>query len=117
MLYLTPTLAACLIAIWFCYWLTGTGVFPSFRALACRIVCIATPILFSALLIAFPNLALNPLGDFINRAPLQGISRFDVRGGAAVAASIAVILTTFTLLIEALIGQVLTLRRGTPGLK
>lgn len=97
-----------MLAIWFCYWIAA--FYPAFHARPSRIACIAVPILLSALLVAFPAVVLNPLGDFLTRAPLAGISRFDVRGESAIAISIAVILSTFTLLIAALIGQILSLR-------
>ena len=97
MIYLIYLAIACLIAMWFCYWVTRAFSARSNRA--CRIASLACPVLLAILVAVFPDVILNPLGDFL--AGLHYLSS-KVEAFPVV---LAALLTVPTLLITALVEQ------------
>ena len=98
MIYTIPLFVSCLLAMWFCYW--ATGAFSTLRNRTCRIACFVCPVVLSALLIAFPGVILNPLGDFTNSLKL-----LSGRDQAALTIFLVILLLVPTLLLVNLVAQ------------
>jgi hypothetical protein len=104
MIYALPMLVACIMAAFFCYLIAGT--FSSLRNRACRMVCLACPVLLAALLVAFPDALLNPLNEF-----LHSLRRFRYDAGTSLAIIAASLLVVLTLLLTNLVAQIRILNR------
>jgi hypothetical protein len=110
MIYAIQLVGSCFLAMWFCYW--ATGAFSSLHNRECRIACLSCPVLLSLLLIAFPDVLLNPLGD------LTGVFHLSPgRQGATLVIAVAMFLIICTLLITSLVGQLRLLRHRITEMK
>lgn len=108
MILAIPLFVSCAISIWFCYW--SSGVFVGLRSRPCRIACFATPLAIAVLFLCFSEAILVPLYQAMP-APLL----FNWLGGAAgeFIIAIAIIETVFTLLIMALVSELLKARASS----
>jgi hypothetical protein len=101
MFYSFPVGVGCFLTIWFCYWLTN--VFPSLSKPSCKVAIFVFPVICAAILIAFPDLGLEAVGNFFQSFSLPGD-----RWIAALTTAMAIILSVTTLLITLLVAQLST---------
>jgi len=100
LIYAIPLLVSCAISACFCYF--STSVYPSLRGRACRIACVATPILFAAMLLGSGDVILDWLWEVMPGSPL-----FDFMGGTTgeLIIALAVVETALSLLVTALVSE------------